>query len=265
MASSRRKSIISARALQNLVDKGVGAGEGPEYRPLVTTENMDSSGHSGKYECPLTHRLRHFLSEIEEGLVLGALRDPKVTDVRENFVLATGLTEKICAQLGIQHPQSTGAGKPLIPFTTDLLVSRQTPPHRVAFSGKKRSVLRDPKDRARRTLLVEHVYWSLHEVPFLVVTDLQITKNTLDSLNFLRPEGQVAEQGHANDAKFLRLALRTDWSAPLTDCVRQISAEMRIQSEVGMRIFKYLVWRGRLACDLERGIGPESRNAISKT
>lgn len=164
MSISRKKSTISSKALAALFQRGVGSGLGKTYQPLHTTENMDAIGRSGKYACPLTGRTRHFMSDGEERLIYGALRDLEVEDARENYPLAIGLTRQIAQAMDIKHSSSTGVGKPLIPYSTDLLVTRRVAPRYVALSARTRAALKGPEDN--NSLLIEHAYWTLHEVPF---------------------------------------------------------------------------------------------------
>lgn len=259
-----KKARVSAKALQAQFDRGIGSGEGSNYRPFHTSENTITPSHSGKWLCPLTQRYRHDLSELEEGIVYGCLRDPHVTDIRENFRLGIGLTRKICDQLKLKHPDSRGDGKPLIPYTTDILVTRDEPPIYIAFSGKTRNTLRKPADW--RALLVEHVYWTLHDVPFLVATEFEISNNALKSLTFIRPdEVNFPRRADEEDLEsdFLRLATAADWAQPLLTVVRKLSADMRLDNTKGMVLFKRLVWRGAMDCDLERRIDERTRNAVT--
>jgi hypothetical protein len=262
MSVSGRKASISASALQSRIDRGEGEGIGPNFQPWHTTQNSKGPGHKGKYECPITKRVRYFLSETEEGTIYSCLRDPDVEDARENIRLAIGLTRPICEHLGIRHPRSTGEGEPLLPYTTDLLLTRRTPPRHIALYLKLRASLRKPSES--NSLLVEHAYWSLHRVPFFVVTDHEISRNALESLRFFRPKGHLAdlERDKERREEFLKHAFSADWSAQLLDVVRGISVAMGIDGTDGLELFKALVWNNSLECDMERGIGAHTRNAL---
>lgn len=256
------RSTISASALQSQFDRGVGRGHGENYQPPITTENFDSLGHSGKYLCPLTQRYRHYLSDLEEGATLAALEDIEVTDARENYPLAIGLTEAICQGLGLKHPRSKGQGKPLIPFTADLLLTRKTEPRNVAVLCKPREALRNPQER--KEICVQHVYWSLHAVPIVVVTDLELTKNIHETLCFLSPQARPDRTflKQPDVGKLLQAARSADWSAPLLEVVRTIAAQIGIDSTRAMAICKHLMRCQALPCDYERRISDDTRNAV---
>jgi len=259
---NEKPPTVSSRQLKNWLEQGRGTGSGAAYKPWHTTENIDTPSHSGEYLCLLSNRVRYFLSEGEEGLVYGVLRDKDVTDARENVALATDLTERICQGFGIRHPTYGGPDEVLMPFTTDLLVTRRAAPIFVALSFKKRKAISNAKHCA--SLFVEHAYWSLHQVPYLVATELEVTDNAVGSLRFLRPEQRDKPVEPGTYEEFLRRARAADWSGPLLHTVRTISRVMNIKSDLGLQVFKSLVWDGRLECDLERKVHAQLRNAVSR-
>lgn len=266
MSISGRKASFSARALETWIASGRGSGSGSTFKPWHTTENTDTPSHSGKYRCELTQRYRHFLSDTEEGALYGALRDLAVTDAREDIRLEHLLTERICTALGWEHPRSTGAGTPLVPYTTDLLVTRTEPPKYVAISCATRKRLRKPSDS--KSLVVEHIYWSLHQVPFLVLTDLEVTRSRLLSLRFLQPDLQAASayREMAGDReRFFERARRADWSGTLLTGVRELAAELDMDSKEALEHLRALIWQGRLWCDLSREIKESTRNAVRES
>jgi hypothetical protein len=101
-------------------------------------------------------------------------------------------------------------------------------------------------------------------VPFFVVTDHEISRNALESLRFFRPKGHLAdlERDKERREEFLKHAFSADWSAQLLDVVRGISVAMGIDGTDGLELFKALVWNNSLECDMERGIGAHTRNAL---
>lgn len=263
--SKRKAEPVSVELMQKWLREGRGSGEREKYREWHTAERTPTPSHSGKLPCPLTGReLRSFLSEGEEGLFLGALRDCDISDARENFPLATTLTERICLAFRFPHPGGTNPANALLPFTTDLLVSRRSSPRFVALTTKPRETLRRPKDCL--SLFVEHVHWSLLSVPFFAATELEMPKGSLKSLRWLRPE-RLAEDVSAADAAlagaFYREACDADWSNALILVVRAISSRLHIESERGLEVFKTLVWDGTIECDISRGITDQTRYAVT--
>jgi hypothetical protein len=246
---------VTVELLHKWLKEGRGSGEGKDYKPWLTAEKTLTPSHSGKGKCPLTGReTRSHLSDGEEGVFLGAIRDPSTIDARENFPLSTVLTLKICDEMGVPHLGGAG-GTAFMPFTTDLLVTRKVPPKYVALSFKPRHRLKKPKDCA--SLFVEHVYWSLFDIPFLVATDLEVTDNELISLRWLCPADLPQTRNGPTRklvAEFYREAADADWSPPLMQVVRAISKKLEIDSGEGLEIFKLLVWDGSINCDLSRRI-----------
>jgi hypothetical protein len=115
MSKSAPQSKLSNQALLNLFARGVGTGWGKTYEGWFTTENVDTASHSGKGLCALEGRYRHWLSETEEGMVLGSFRDPFVAVARESFPLTIAVTKPICGTFGFRHIRSSGSGRPLVP------------------------------------------------------------------------------------------------------------------------------------------------------
>lgn len=260
MSISGKQPEVSAETLQGWIERGIGSGTGKSYKPFQTAHNTTTPSHSGYYTCLITGRERSYLSDLEDGLALACSRDRYVIDMRENFPLSTGLTSRICESLGVDHRRSAGKGNPLYPYTTDLLLTRDAPPYSIAFSAKQRKHLRCYKDWG--SLLIEYVYWSLHKVPFFVVTEFELSKNAIESLRFLVPAASGFFEQSLERNRFIKEAQQADWSRPLIEVVREISAVAKISSDSGMSAFKDLVWSRKLECDLERRIHKDIRNAV---
>jgi hypothetical protein len=116
--------------------------------------------------------------------------------------------------------------------------------------------------------MVEHVYWSLYEVPHLIATEAEFTKEVLISMRTLRPDAHLAEESLLSAPScrsFHAAALAADWSQPLLEVVRSISSSLRIDSAEGLVLFKRLAWAGDLEVDLHLGITPQSRNVLLPT
>jgi hypothetical protein len=258
-----RSRIVSAKLMQSWLEQGRGMGSEKSTRGWHTTENMDAPSHSAREKCPFEGRYRDYLSEGEEGLYYGAYRDKDVVEARENVLLSSSLTWRICKELGKPHPVYRGPDKVLMPFTTDLLISRSKSPKTVALSFKLREHLKTSREYL--SLMVERAYWALHDVPFAVATDLELPKSVRESLRFLRPE-QPRLQGTAAEqelrAKFYRAACKADWSKPLLVVVRDISSALHIDSDVGLQVLKRLLWDADIECDLTRSLDGTTRNAV---
>ncbi|MFG6433718.1 hypothetical protein [Roseateles sp. LYH14W] len=255
---------VTVELLHKWLKAGRGSGEGKDYQPWLTAEKTLTMSHSGKKVCPLTGReLRSHLSDGEQGIFLGAIRDPNTIDTRENFPLSTVLTLKICDEMGVPHLGGND-GTAFLPFTTDLLVTRKVPPKYVALTFKLRHVLKKPRDCT--SLFVEHTYWSLFDVPFLVVTDVEVATNELISLRWLCPAHlPQTRKGPTKKliAEFYREAAEADWSPPLMHVVRTISKKLKIDSGQGLELLKLLVWDGSIKCDLSRRITGDICNAVN--
>jgi hypothetical protein len=227
MSMPHRRSNLSAEELASRFARGMGTGVESNYQPWQTSENTTTVSHSGKgYTSPKINRLMHHLSEVEDALAYGALRIPDVEDLRENFPLSMSLTRRICEQANLKHARSTGTGRPEVPYVTDLLVSKKSPPKRIAFIGKLRKELSDSAEY--KALFVQHVYWSLHNVPVYIATEMQFPDGTLKSLAFLAPQKDEAVPSAEQKNAFLSLAEPANWSRELIVVVREISALMGI-------------------------------------
>jgi hypothetical protein len=259
-----RVPMVTSSMMQHWLDRGRGAGHGKDYVPWHTTENFDSFGHSVKGICSLTGRKRYCFGDVEEAMRLALERRSDVEEVQENFpLLPTALTQKICMRLGWRHPVFTGPDRVLIPYTTDALVFRTSSPRRIAIGCTTRSHLFNAAKC--RSILVQSVFWSLWNVPFFACTELELNADVLTSLRFLSPDPKV-ETPQSRDpaviAEFRRRACESSWRAPLIEVVRRISAEMKIESTVGLSILKGLLWRGDLECDLRKGLSDQTRFAV---
>src|SRR3954466_14591115 len=103
--AGRTRNNISAKTFERWIAEGRGAGEGPNYSPWFTVQDVASTGYVSRVRGWKTRRQHHLLSNIETGYFYTLEWAPGVIDIREQFPLRLDTTQRIAAERGIIHPR----------------------------------------------------------------------------------------------------------------------------------------------------------------
>ena len=170
--------------LARFMKEGRGKGEGVEYRPWLTVQDVSALGRSARIHSRKTGREHHLLSDIETAMFLILDWSDSVTDIREQFPLDREETRRIAAEMGVRHPVDQQSRTDIV-MTTDFLVT-------VRAGDKSINVARSIKPAKKldniRTLEkqeIERRYWTVKGVDWGVVTDLDMPSQRIKNLRWL--------------------------------------------------------------------------------
>lgn len=198
----RRRTSFDEAKIARFLKEGRGAGNGAEYKPWLTTQDVPSSGREHRVFSRKTGRIHHLLSDGEWRLFLHLEWCDAVQDIREQFPLDRHETERIAEQLGVRHPQDIQTKVRLV-MTTDFVVDVVRGGKLVteALSFKPSKELEKP--RTLEKLQVERTYWELQGVSWRIVTELDLHMALIRNLEWVRtPAYEFQEQpwdGHDED------------------------------------------------------------------
>lgn len=270
----------SKRFTPDLLDKwefkeGRGSGVFGDYQPWhqVTRSDPSSRGRSHLTYCPMTHRLRHHLSDGEQLMFAFALMTPHVIDIREQFKLETSGhqsalsqylakcasykhqgTKEIADEMQIKAPlarmgKQTGVWR----LTTDFLITAKKPehdPHLIAVAYKPLTDLLNP--RKRDLLRIEQRYWQNEGATWLLITPHQFSESV--ALTVKTVFSWVMSPEQATDALKLQCAdvAKMHIGKPLQDVLKIVSGTLNIEMHNASVAFYQAVWAGMLPLDLSR-------------
>ena len=179
---AKRKYQMTEERITKLSAEGRGKGVGAQYSPWLTMHDVSSTGRSHRVRGAKAGRVHHFLSDIELAAFLECDWHPAVFDVREQFPLDREATRSLAAAMGVRHPQDHGVD---IVMTTDLLVDI-----RAGQGARQAAVAVKPsgelgKARTIEKLEIERRYWSSRGVPWHIVTEREVSKARVMTLQWL--------------------------------------------------------------------------------
>jgi hypothetical protein len=237
--------------------KGIGTGDGPNYRPGFLIREFPASRRSSFLPCAITGRELELLDPFDRDYALLVMHFGNVSDIQENMPVHPSRTLAIADALGLQHPRERN-GLPKILLTSFVLTTVDATGAKRKFA---RSLLPEPKRRMSdaqmrvlfTTLEILRVYWLLQGVPWSIVNERQINRvlllNVDDAFEATQVDACVRDTEGYN--QFLEAASRLGWmSAPIEACVRSIAHDTLRSFEESMNFFKLGVWKRDIRFDM---------------
>jgi hypothetical protein len=282
-----REKFVTEASIARKIANGFGRGYREGYTPWVRVAKgqLSSKGVSSIVQNATLGRAHHCLSLGELGLLLVQLR-LRPWDAREQFplsrhggdhpLLASGIpvptaqllnlprnrgTLDISRRLGVAHPRCNKTGAVLV-LSTDLVVTTVqhsgTPglfarafklSHQLRGKGAKRTV---------QKLEIERRYWAELNVPWELVTELDICTDLILNLGWLYSYADLSAAHRPNLIpvlpEFLLRVPHVCWEKPLRRCIAQVARAVQVDYEDGVALFRHALWRRLLAADLNRRI-----------
>jgi hypothetical protein len=239
--------------------KGIGTGEGVNYRPGFLVREFPASSRSSILPCEINGRELQLLNPLDRDYCLLIMHFGKVSDIRESMPAHPSRTLAIAKALGLHHPVQTN-GVPKILLTSFVLTMKDQ-------SGKPlnvaRSILPVPKRgwsaqqiRERLiTLEILRVYWKMQGMPWSIVSAHQVNRTLVQNVDFAFEATKVDEIVRDIDGYdvFLEAASTLDWtSAAIEVCVRSIARDTRRSFEETMNFFKLGLWMRDVRFDMTK-------------
>ncbi|WP_339437528.1 TnsA endonuclease N-terminal domain-containing protein [Pseudomonas sp. EL_65y_Pfl1_R32] len=242
---SRRRYEIDESKIERFLKEGRGQGEGVDYSPWLTIQDVPSSGRSTRALGSTTGRIHHLLSDIETRLFLILDRSSLVIDIREQFPLPRHETQRIAAAMGVKHPLEPKAGNDIV-MTTDFLITmrRGSETWLTARSVKPSSEL--DRKRVLEKQEIERRYWLEQNVSFHIVTENELPRELKKNLMFLNEmrsfEGLIVPyQGYWQDRteKFIS-HFKLVQGCTLKEFFNSLEDNYGFQAGEALTVFRYL-------------------------
>jgi hypothetical protein len=157
MPKGRR--LTTDRSIAQWVKEGRGSGEGIDYMPWLTIQDVPSRGRCHRVKGWKHGRVHHLLSDLEYYVFLIFEWARRVIDIREQFpLLPLEETLHIAERIGVRHPTDPRTRHPVV-MTTDMLLTVSVGLQRdyVPIAVKYEDELLKP--RVLEKLEIERLYW----------------------------------------------------------------------------------------------------------
>lgn len=174
---------LSAKDIERRLKQGRGQGQGAAYKPFITVRDISSKGRSHRIYGAKSRRIHHLLSDLELAVFLSLDWLPTVIDIREQFPLSVDDTHRIAQEAGIKHPNIQDTFQVM---TTDFVVDLDNSDIPIlALSAKYANDLDD--ERTIEKLEIERQAFAEKNIPWHLITELEIDKATLKNIQWLYP------------------------------------------------------------------------------
>jgi hypothetical protein len=252
---SRRKYVIDEKRAAKFASEGRGQGEGADYKPWLTIQDVPSRGRSHRLLGISTGRIHHLLSDLELALFLLLDWQPYTVDLREQFPLDLDTTQDIADRIHIRHPRMPGTPQPMV-MTTDLVQDLRTGDGVVtrAFSVKHAGELEKP--RVLQKLEIEWRYWQEQRIPWCIVTRAELPRQLIGNIawihGFFSPAG-IDEKVLALVPIFLNeIATAPRRQLSLAGFCSQMDARHGLPPGSGLTLMRHLLATRKITCDMRQ-------------
>ncbi len=182
----RRKYVIDEKRAAQFVKEGRGQGEGADYKPWLTTQDVPSQGRCHRLRGICTGRIHHLLSDLELDLFLLLDWQPSTVDLREQFPLDVKDTQDIAEGMKVRHPRMPGTPQPMV-MTTDLVQDCRLGAKEVTRAFAVKSAEELAKPRVLQKLEIEWRYWQERGIPWSIVTRAELPRQLIGNIAWAHP------------------------------------------------------------------------------
>lgn len=243
---ARYRYALDESKIQRFIKEGRGKGEGAEYLPWLTIQDVPSEGRVHRIPSLKYGRLHHLLSDLEKYAFTIYEWNDAVLDIREQFPLDREITRRIAAECGIKHPTDPETGCDIV-MTTDLLLT-------TIINGEcvlKARAVKPSEELTNRTvakLEIERRYWQELNVDWGIVTERQLPKHFAINLYWARGvfdfEGlpQAELDFWPNACASILAGLTRSPETTLLD----LSELLQIDSEIVITAIRHLAWHKQI-------------------
>lgn len=179
-----RRYGFDEKKIQRFYKEGRGTGNGQDYKPWLTIQDVPTLGRATRIPGHTTGRLHHFLSDIETRFFVILDWDDAVTDIREQFPLDREVTRMLAKDMGIIHPIDPASRTDII-MTTDFLIDIRSgrTTRTIARSAKPAQKLEEP--RILEKLELERRYWKREGIEWHLITEKDLPRVRVGNLQWL--------------------------------------------------------------------------------
>jgi hypothetical protein len=249
----RRRYTIDAKKAAKFVKEGRGQGNGGEYKPWLTIQDVPSRGRSHRLFGMSTGRIHHFLSDLEHDLFLLLDWQSSTVDLREQYPLDLDAIRDIADRLNTRHPRVLPTTQPMV-MTTDLVLDRRAA-HGVetrAFAVKTAEDLENP--RILPKLEIEWRYWQERSTPWSIVTRNELPQRFIDNIawvhHFFRPDGLEGKLLDLIPLFLDEIAARPQ--VLLGGFCTALDQRYGLPPGSGLLLMRHLLATRRVTCDMEQ-------------
>ena len=254
---SKRNLEWNDNKLQRFLKEGRGTGEGKEYKPFLTIQDMPSQGRVSRLFCHKTYRIHHLFSDIETRMFYIFMWEDAVTDIREFYPLLN-MADVIKDKRGIDFSKFADkeTGTPYV-FTTTFLITCKNHENKdfyIARSVKYSDALE--KKYIIEKLEVERRYWESKGVDWGIITQKDIP--VIKAKNIEWVYSSLVDDEIENNTKcelsHVLLQIINGSSSNIRTITSNFDKEYNLDAGTGLFLFKYLIATKEIIVNMDEKI-----------
>lgn len=255
---SARPSKLTESKIARWHAEGRGKGEGKDYKPWLTHQDVPSSGWKQRPTSTLHRQIVPLFSKQEMAAFLLFDFSRFTTDIRAQFPLDRETTRVIAADLGIDHPRDPHTKIDIV-MTTDLVVTEMRDGQKILrpISCKLNSGLSTFNDLEHAQ--IEKEYWlrqNNHQFQFFTETtmsaSLQQNLFVLSAMRFENEQPEPYTNYFTNLCDRLVSEIRDSVSeSPLIEFCAMYEQRQGLANNSAINAARFLMWHQTLKTDLQ--------------
>ncbi|SIT49360.1 Transposon Tn7 transposition protein TnsA [Paraburkholderia ribeironis] len=238
------------------IREGYGDGEGPNYKPWISTATFSSRGRIHRAYSERFGRTIELVSDVEWNTFVLLEWCRSVKQLYESFPLPRETTLEIASALGIRHPYYPGTNIPAV-MTVDMMVIME-------IDGETRHVAYDCKrtEDAEKEWVIEKLqivrkFFAGCDIAHHLVFHSALPMQKVRNIEYFR--GAIWKPGQIEPTREVLREVADLMTYELTGSTRTISLadycsgfEQRhgLTPGLGLRVARILLWEQTLRCDL---------------
>lgn len=244
---AKRRLLWTPELIAKRIAEGRGGGEGYDYRPWLTIQDVPSSGRVHRIKGWGHGRVHHLLSDLEANAFYSCEWRQEVVDIREQYpLLPQEETLAIAEQLGVRHPADPRTRHPIV-MTTDLfLTSRNV----LRITYEPRTVKYENELKKLRTLEkleIERRFWKARNLTLQIDRETSLAKDLYGNVKWVHPYFRLADlyplpADKINEIAFAltRMVLRGD-GTPLRSLTAACDELLSLRTGESLAVVRHLL------------------------
>ena len=264
---SKRNTGWDENKIQRYISEGRGKGEGKDYKPWLTIQDVPSDGRASRCCGWKTGRIHHLMSDHEKRYFFLLEWAIDVVDILEQFPLDRKQTCKIAEDKKIRHSQDIKTKAPLV-MTTDFLI-------KISTNGKTKYIARTvkpsiflEKPRVIEKFEIEREYWKRKEVDWGIVTEKEIPLGLASNIEWMHPAYWPDQWDDYNNSdcqklcNILVMQIKQLENISMIDLLTKLNEQHHLKPGTFLYILRYCLSRKIITCDLTHKI--DLRTSVCK-
>ena len=202
----KRRRSINQKDIEKYIASGCGQGQGADYKPWLTIQDVPSRGLVNRIKGWKTGRVHHFFSELELNYFYVLEWSQVVCDIREQYpLLPLTQTQAIASECSFRHPAVGRTSDPVV-MTTDFVVTMRQSIGTTEIARTLKYALDLQSKRTLEKLEIERLYWLSRGIDWGIVTEREIPVALVKNVAWFHPFLSIENLSPLKEGEIRRIA-----------------------------------------------------------